>query len=164
MVLEMKIHGTYPHDSGHWISEKEITRDEAADLTNAPKELREMKYSNGAQKYLWLNKGFIVLGMSEGSAIPGMGLAMAEQFFNPEAKGIPFGAHAVYIGDGQYYLLKYIGKEGRKAIDALCEARNEYNNHRNAHGCKEKCDEDKNGTWDKFVSAQKTVDEIYAKL
>lgn len=108
------IHGTYIQDNPRWKYQKEITVDQAAMLLGIPKEERETpppctrcqgtRKIKGSQchecggsgkqhEYLWLNKGFIVIGQE---------LRRSDDF------KIENGMQAIYIHDGKYRLYAYV--------------------------------------------------------
>lgn len=113
-MFGMRCHGTYPFDDyapGYrcrWehvrydrYSAVELDHDEAARLVNAPDVVRD-------KDYMWINKGFIVIG----KPLPGAGamqLACMELLGgSPRVNGIKPGDEAVYLHDGSYYLIRRV--------------------------------------------------------
>jgi hypothetical protein len=95
----MKVHGTYPFDMhDKWNSLGRISHEEAAKLVNAPEEVRQ-------QQYMWLNKGFIVLGLPQDE---GRTVIIEDMYFNVEHQRIKKGMQAVYLHDGNYTLLERV--------------------------------------------------------
>jgi hypothetical protein len=112
-AMNTKIHGTYPFDDPRWRTVRKLGLKEVADLTGIEVTDAECKqHDEGdwvAQVYLWVNKGFIVIG--EDAPEPGkygFGCAMVECMLGGrvEADGIRSGAQAVYLADGNYYLIE----------------------------------------------------------
>ena len=107
-MREMRIHGTYPYDSSmeRWAHLKDISPEEAFELTQVPAEARERfpKY------YPWINKGYIVLGAS--SDDPSL-TALQAGFLEGASgelgtKNWPIGVQAVYLHDGKFSLIKLV--------------------------------------------------------
>jgi hypothetical protein len=97
--MQMNVHGTYPYDMyGKWEPERWLSHDEAAELVGAPEEVRK-------ESYMWVNKGFIVLGLPQDKGRP---LILEDVFFTVELKGIKKGMRAVYLHDGKYTLLRRV--------------------------------------------------------
>jgi len=115
--IDRPIHGTYINDDRRWhLVERRITVDRAAELLGIPKEERDppdvchlCKNEKPAKKtcsscdgtghqreYLWLNKGFIVIGHPV--VLPGK--LMREQQY-------PDGTRAIYIADGNYLVYEF---------------------------------------------------------
>ena len=106
MKNPVKIHGTYPLDTGDWVHEAYLPIEEVIDLLNLPWE--PFKHNPYGAGYLWLNKGYVVLGMP-----PEQGLTSAEAGFlevgrDLEHEGVPMGAYAVYLHDGTYSLIQKV--------------------------------------------------------
>lgn len=112
-IRQMKIHGTYPYDSFKWSHVRDITREEAAKLVNAPQELIDDREGDKRYpRYLWMNKGYIVLNqphMESARTEPGLVYALLESVMTDmEPKGIPVGSEAVYLHDGNYSIIKKV--------------------------------------------------------
>jgi hypothetical protein len=126
--MDVKIHGTYPWDEMPksdkdpmpWKSLRKISYQEAASLTKLPKELIKNCEAQADKRinhdvYLWLNKGFIVIDLLEDKKdgdpgiVPDFGYAQAEvdgaTLRSPKIKP---GMKAVYLADGNYYLLERV--------------------------------------------------------
>lgn len=86
------IHGTYPQDYGPYKLLKELSHDEAAELVQATDKAK-------AEEYMWLNKGFILLGHL-GVRIP----------HDQRREKIVPGVQAVYLHDGKYRLIEFMSR------------------------------------------------------
>ncbi len=111
-MAEVKIHGTYPYDDfgeGYkpcWKRLRELSLEEAATLTKTP---LAAACGEEGDVYLWLNKGYIVLGVGEQlSKLTSGCVARVEGFFRFSWR-IPAGAQAVYLHDGKYSLIERTG-------------------------------------------------------
>lgn len=113
----LSVDGTYPYDHyGKWRQVRNhLPLQEAAQLVGAQvtaEEIEEHETSRWGSCYLWLNKGFIVIGRREptkASAGESMNLAMMEMLGSgPERKGIKVGDQAVYLHDGTYSLIERV--------------------------------------------------------
>lgn len=108
------VDGTYPFDSNRWKMVKGLSLVEAAEMVGlkvSPEEVEEHEASRFPTCYLWLNKGFVILGkpVKDEDSRESFNLAMMEMFGgSPEKQGIKSGDKAVYLADGHYYLIERI--------------------------------------------------------
>jgi len=99
------VHGTYPYDSrSTWRKVKQITVEEASKLTGVP--MKEPQ-KGSEDIYLWLNKGYIILGAG-GPGLSALQVAALEEMFGLGEKAYPLGVQAVYLHDGQYSLIQRV--------------------------------------------------------
>lgn len=97
------VHGSYPFDSGpRWRRVRGLTVEEAAELTGAP---MRSPQRGSTDIYLWLNKGYIILG-GNGVGLSAVQVAALEEIFNRTEKPYPLGTQAVYLHDGKYSLIE----------------------------------------------------------
>ncbi len=98
---DVKVHGTYPYDdygpgyTSCWRKVRAIAHEEAAKLTG-------LEVADDG--YLWLNKGYIVLGATD-QGITGTGASFIENRAK-FSKRIPPGTQAVYLADGNYSIIE----------------------------------------------------------
>ncbi len=111
----LSVHGTYPMDSSRWRQIREVQDlQEVADLLKIEVEPNLVAQHNSSRGnwsknvYLWLNKGYIVIGVApKGVPSESFALTMVEMFGgSPEVKNIEEGAQALYLHDGAYYLIE----------------------------------------------------------
>jgi hypothetical protein len=120
MMRNVKVHGTYPMDSGKWITlERRLPLDRVAKLLGievTEDEVKEhekgrMDYFAGAV-YLWLNKGFVLIDKPELEGTQGegnLGLHFVELLGGcPELRGVKKGDKAVYLHDGRYSIIERV--------------------------------------------------------
>lgn len=105
----IRIHGTYPFDGEpcRWKHLKNITFEEACELTQVPQATREMWPKN----YPWLNKGYVVLGAPKnGPSLTTTQAALLESPTDGELglKLWPVGVQAVYLHDGHFSLIQLV--------------------------------------------------------
>jgi hypothetical protein len=113
---KLAVDGTYPYDSHEkWRHVRDLTLVEAAKLVGvevAVAEVEEHECARWGTCFLWLNKGFVLLGKEPRpeKASESFALAMAEMFAvcGPERKGIKVGDQAVYLHDGLYSLIERV--------------------------------------------------------
>jgi hypothetical protein len=102
----IRIHGTYPFDGekSRWIHVKNISFEEACELTRVPEATRAMWPSG----YPWLNKGYVVLGApKDGPALTSLQAGMLEGAYGELGlKNWPDGVQAVYLHDGKFSVIQ----------------------------------------------------------
>ena len=120
MDRNVKIHGTYPMDSGKWVTvERRLPLDVVAKLVGVEVTEDEVKKHEEAQKdfipsgvYLWLNKGFVIIDRPDlvGERWRGnLGLTFIEQLGgSPCVRGVKVGDKAVYLHDGRYSIIERV--------------------------------------------------------
>lgn len=105
-IDEVTIHGTYPYDdeSQRWRQVRVLSVEEASQLTGVPMERAERNLRNNGV-YLWLNKGYIVLG-AKYKGISALSAGLLEAFGGGCNRAWPVGTQAVYLHDGFYSLIE----------------------------------------------------------
>lgn len=117
----VKIHGTYPHDAfGKWRTvEQYLSLARVAKLVGVEVTEEEIeKHDNGDgwsdSVYLWLNKGFVLIGKPKVNGVGEegyLGVACMEMLgSSPAVKDIEVGDQAVYLHDGSYSLIERVEK------------------------------------------------------
>ncbi len=112
---DVRVHGTYPFDGDRWKKVRSLTWQEAAKLAKIPEAVIKNTsdspdFSNIGKttKYLWLNKGYILLEPPH-EGLTTIQAAMMEQTAEGEL-GLPLkkGTQAVYLHDGKYSLIEVV--------------------------------------------------------
>lgn len=108
-MKEVHIHGTYPFDdrTQRWDSIRDLTAEEAAVITGASLEKLTKDAFGGV--YLWLNKGYVVIGSAE-PGINGLIAGMLEERLGSARRSWPVGTQAVYLADGLYMLIERVAR------------------------------------------------------
>lgn len=117
----IRIHGTYPHDSGRWQHVRNLTVEEAAELLMIELDEHELEAAAREREpvrrgepvrwpnvYLWLNKGFVVLGAPDRTGLTELQAGMLEAALGPVDRSWPVGVQAVYLHDGRYSLIERV--------------------------------------------------------
>lgn len=117
--MDVNVHGTYPFDCPRWRRVRALDDlQEVSDLlglgldSDVVTQHNESGYERSDKVYLWLNKGYVIIGDDAPQGVPSegnMSLAMMEMFGgSPEVKDIRAGAQAVYLQDGSYILIERV--------------------------------------------------------
>jgi hypothetical protein len=126
-MFKVRCHGTYPLDGGNWTIVRGLTVPEVAKLLGLteplgkeflprdPAEYNDFEFSNscwdcGPDRYLFLNKGYVILGDRAPKSPPSeLSLAVMEQLISGEVgPAVESGTEAVYVHDGRYMLIQRI--------------------------------------------------------
>ena len=120
-MCDLKVHGTYPFDRKGWVTLKggwdqppfEL-RDAMELLGVTPEQLYKRQVEDialGRYVYLFLNKGYVLLGNQEDVlGLDGLGASLAGSWDQRSRTSLPVvGTQAVYLHDGRYSLIEYQG-------------------------------------------------------
>jgi len=105
----IKVHGIYPFVGRRWLLRQSIEPLEAARLLGVLEEAtpEEKEKAKRGQLYLFLNKGYVILGPNAPNAPDEVHLVIAEGATDGEVgRSLPIGTRAVYLHDGCYYLIE----------------------------------------------------------
>jgi len=103
----MKIHGTNPFDeydaeyNPAWKRVRDLTLAEAKEMSG-----HNLECTDG---YLWLNKGFVILGLEQkigDDGITTIQAAFGEQMGGVLSPNVEPGMLAIYLHDGSYFLIE----------------------------------------------------------
>lgn len=95
-MRKIEVHGTYPFDGRRWVKTASLKPLEAAKQLGVLDELslEDKKKAKTESLYLFLNKGYVVLGPNAPAGADELG------------RDLPAGTRAVYLHDGYYSLIE----------------------------------------------------------